>query len=194
MAMSEDTSAALRDELNTRALHLFEIAWPTVYRELSRMARNRWNPSSSDVPPRRRWRLTTSMRLLEAPAPSELDYTLGTASACIHVDAQCSVRGAIEGWTLTFRSFVDHDEAQALGSQAHITHDVSPAAIRDVLRLVSHEGPGYYPLTLKLRQAAAEQSQASFLDRELLETVEQASRDPYSLKPDERRISQDLRN
>jgi len=146
----------VRDELNTRALHVFEVAWPTVYRELSRTARIRWNSAPLGVTPQRRWRMTTTMRLLESPAPSDLERRLGVASACIQVDVQCTVRGVIEGWTISFRAFLDHDEVQALGVRSYVSRDTSPASVRDLLRLATADGPRYYPLDIKTRQSAAQ--------------------------------------
>lgn len=147
-APSDREKAALREALNTRVMQAFEAAWPALYRELGRIARARWEVAPLNERPRRRWKITTTTRLLEAPAPSTLESTLGIAAACIHVDLLCHVRGAFEGWTITFRAFAEHDEVQVIGANIHVSTVVSLAALRNLLRAAVKEGPGYYSLTL----------------------------------------------
>lgn len=143
---ASDVSVRLRDALNIRVTALFERAWPTVYRELTRMARARWEYGPLAATPHGRWTLTTTFHLLEAPAPTEIECALGIAAAAIHVEAQRRTRGVVEAWTLTFRAFADHDEAQIVGAATTVSRDVSPVAVRRLLRSAAKAGPGYYPL------------------------------------------------
>ncbi len=146
MPESEDIQRALRERLNVRVMEAFERSWPTAYRELGRMARARWHIAPLGERPHARWRFTTTPELLEPPDPPPLERQLGIVSACIHVDVQCQVRGAIEGWTVTFRAFEDCDEVQLTGARTRVSAIVTPAMVRNLLRLAANEGPGYYPL------------------------------------------------
>lgn len=148
MAEGMDGQSAAREYLNTHVQQLFEEAWPTAYRELGRMARARWHIAALGDRPRLKWRITTRPQLLVPPAPSEFERALGVASACIHADVQCGVRGAIEGWTITFRAYESRDELQVFGAHAHLSPLVTPSSVRHLLRMAAAEGPGYYPLTL----------------------------------------------
>ena len=147
MRASDDPTQQARDALNTRLTALFERGWPTISREMARMARGRWASLPRGAASSRRWELATTLRLLEAPAPSEIEQALGIAAAVAHVEASCPLRGAVEAWTLTLRSYADHDEAQIVGARTAISRDVSPAGLRRLLCDATLSGPGYYPLT-----------------------------------------------
>ncbi len=167
MISSEDANGQLRDALNTRLTEALERGWPTIHREMTRMARGHWERGpqrGTQREPRglslkRHWELTTTMRLLEAPAPSEIEVALGIASAVAHVEARRHLRGAIEAWTLTLRAYADHDEAQVTGAQTEVSRDVSPDGLRRLLRAAALTDPGYYPLNALTSSAPARDDQ-----------------------------------
>lgn len=154
-ALVSATDGGLGDDLNAQVLSLLADTWPLLYRTLSRMARKRWEIAPIGSAPQRRWRITSTLRLLEPPHPTATERLLGSACACVHVEAQCALRGAIEGWTVSLRAYPDHQEVQVSGATTQISSDLAGEHLRRLLQTAERAGPGYYKLRTPQMSAAA---------------------------------------